>query len=448
VNEFVRRYECTGTLDHGDGDPPVACECVATQEHDGTVTLECVSPPESPVPSHWMKAIFGEPLDATVFKGHLNKGLPIEAKGTLLGRPNGWSRDRGTAATFGLTGNSLLTVGRPDDTAAWRFAITNLLFSVPAARQREASGAGPEMLPLALPDGTVTIEQVPDYDHVRTELRGRHAVRVTGEVCVPRSVTFDMARELVSDLCSVLSLAEGTLVNWIFCEQRDADGNPLFAVHHPAVTRPYNGALPLIDPRPPHEMPTFVEGVFGRYRDLKESYRLGATTRAWVDVRTTGFLETRCLQLLSVMEFVIGRVAVLNGREFIMDDDTFQAKLGPLRRAISDVLCLAFPSLAKQAATRMTEHLRGLNFTTFKRRLREAANEFRVELDQADVEAITATRNELVHRAGFVTDKPMNEFQRVQSVLDRLLLGLLGYRGPHIDAITFERAIPGNVAQS
>src|SRR5262249_20311292 len=133
--------------------------------------------------------------------------------GTLLGRPGGWNRDRGTAATFDLTGDSRLTVGRPDDTAAWRFAITNLLFSVPAARQREASGAGPETLPLALPDGTVTIEQVADYDHVRRELRGRHAVRVTGEVCVPRSVPFDMARELVSDLCSVLSVAEGTLVN-------------------------------------------------------------------------------------------------------------------------------------------------------------------------------------------------------------------------------------------
>jgi hypothetical protein len=96
----------------------------------------------------------------------------------------------------------------------------------------------------------------------------------------------------------------------------------------------------------------------------------------------------------------------------------------------------------------MTDHLRGLNFTTFKRRLREAASEFAVELDQADVEVITATRNELVHRAGFVTDKPMNEFQRVQSVLDKLLLGLLGYRGPYIDATTFERAISGNVTQS
>jgi hypothetical protein len=36
----------------------------------------------------------------------------------------------------------------------------------------------------------------------------------------------------------------------------------------------------------------------------------------------------------------------------------------------------------------------------------------------------------------------MKEFQRVQSVLDRLLLGLLGYQGPYIDAKTFERAAP------
>ena len=119
---------------------------------------------------------------------------------------------------------------------------------------------------------------------------------------------------LVGDLCSVLSLAQGTLVNWIFCEQRDAAGRPLFAVHYPAVTRPYNGALPLIDPRIDEEMPAFVESVFARFRNLKVSYRLDAITRAWVDVRTTGFLETRCLQLLSAMEFVIGRNALLEKR--------------------------------------------------------------------------------------------------------------------------------------
>jgi hypothetical protein len=46
-----------------------------------------------------MKAFFGEPLEATLFKGSLKNGLPIEAEGTLLGRPGGWNRDRGTAAT-------------------------------------------------------------------------------------------------------------------------------------------------------------------------------------------------------------------------------------------------------------------------------------------------------------------------------------------------------------
>jgi hypothetical protein len=61
-------------------------------------------------------------------------------------------------------------------------------------------------------------------------------------------------------------------------------------------------------------------------------------------------------------------------------------------------------------------------------------------LDRTEVEALAETRNELVHCAGFVTELPMKEFQRMQSVLDRLLLGLLGYRGPHIDANTLEKA--------
>jgi hypothetical protein len=386
-----------------------------------------------------MKAIFGGSLDATLFKGHLKNGLPVEAKGTLLGRPGGWNRERGTRATFGLTGDSGLTVGSPDEAAEWRFAITNLVFSIPSGRQRGTSDAGSASLTLALPHDTVTIEQVRDYEEIERQLRGRHGVRVTAEACVPRSIAFDTARNLVVDLCSVLSLAQGTLVSWIFCEQRDAEGNTVFAVHYPAITRSYNGALPLMDPRCPKEMPAFVEGVFGRFRELKDPYRLGATVSACVDVRTTGFLETRCLQLLSVMEFVIGRNAVLEGREFIMDDESFRKRLGALKRAVREILCLAFPSLGRQGANRMTEHLRGLNFTTFKHRLRGAANRVGVLLDQEKVEALAVTRNELVHRGSFSTDSPMKEFQRVQSVLDELLLGLLGYRG-YIDAKTFERA--------
>jgi hypothetical protein len=98
----------------------------------------------------------------------------------------------------------------------------------------------------------------------------------------------------------------------------------------------------------------------------------------------------------------------------------------------------------------MAEHVQGLNHTSFRRRLRKAAASFGVQLEKSDVNGVAETRNELVHRASFVTDEPMKEFQRVQSVLDKLLLGLLGYRGPYIDAMTFERAtklLGGNAAQ-
>jgi hypothetical protein len=59
------------------------CEWVATQEHDGTIDLDCASPPDTPNPVSWMKAIFGGSLTATLFHRHLKNGLPIEAEGTI-----------------------------------------------------------------------------------------------------------------------------------------------------------------------------------------------------------------------------------------------------------------------------------------------------------------------------------------------------------------------------
>jgi hypothetical protein len=440
MTDYIRRYECTGTLDHRDGTPPVECACVATQEHDGTISLDCLAPSNASPPVKWWSGIFGASMDAAVFKGRLENGLPLEAEGTLLGHPGGWNQERGTRAIFDLTGNSHLTVGSADDAADWRFAITNIVFSVPPDRRGNAEGSSGESLPLVLAEIPVSIEQVPDYDAATAQLGGRHSVRVTAEACIPRSVPLEAARELVADLCSLLSIAQGTFVNWIFCEQRDATGRALFAAHHPAVTRPYNGALPLIDPRPPEELPDFIEGVFGRFRDLKDSYQLAVISRACTDVRTDGFLETRCLQLLSVLEYIIGRNAALQGREFVMDNQAFQEALGRLRRGISALLCLAFPSLSKRDANLMTEHLRGFNYTTFKRRLWAAAAKFGVHLDQADVDPLADTRNELVHRAAFATEERLLEFRRVQSVVDKLLMGLLGYRGPYIDSATITRS--------
>jgi hypothetical protein len=67
-------------------------------------------------------------------------------------------------------------------------------------------------------------------------------------------------------------------------------------------------------------------------------------------------------------------------------------------------------------------------------------------IEKAEVQRLSEARNDLVHRGRFSTAKPFEEVCVVMSVLDRLVMGLLEYTGPHIDSRTFKRVVPIIVA--
>ena len=60
-----------------------------------------------------------------------------------------------------------------------------------------------------------------------------------------------------------------------------------------------------------------------------------------------------------------------------------------------------------------------------------------------EIKPVIYTRNELVHRTMFRTkDEEWEEFVQTLSLLDRLLMGLLEYRGPSVDPRTMTRVDP------
>ena len=59
-----------------------------------------------------------------------------------------------------------------------------------------------------------------------------------------------------------------------------------------------------------------------------------------------------------------------------------------------------------------------------------AAAAANVQLNPDDIPLINRTRNDLVHRGRFATEDPNAEFRRVLALVDRLVMGMLGYRGP------------------
>jgi hypothetical protein len=88
-------------------------------------------------------------------------------------------------------------------------------------------------------------------------------------------------------------------------------------------------------------------------------------------------------------------------------------------------------------------------YRTFEQKIDMAARRFGLGLRSDVLKPVIKTRNELVHRMRFQEEgKEWDECVRTLSVLDRLLMGLLGYHGPYVDPVTMTRIVPAVPASS
>ena len=270
---------------------------------------------------------------------------------------------------------------------------------------------------------------------------GKQHTDVTAHLELPGTLTLADAREIAADLCSVLSIAQGTLIGCIYVERVSLPDDVAFACHYPAVTRPHNGALPLIDPNEESDLTRFVETVSATFR-LNEAERgLRVLARAIADVRTTGFLESRALQVSSLIEFIVSRDADINQRAFIFDAKAFGKKEKRSRPRQASLAAVLPDADAKKLET-MSRHVPALNRTPFIDLLAATSSSLRAKIPTDDFRKFIATRNALVHRGTFATTAPWDEFRLMLSIVDRLILALLEYRGPYIDARILKRVEP------
>jgi hypothetical protein len=290
LQDTIRSYEGTGSLHYPGAEIP--CEFAAVQEHDGGVHLTCTTTPGY-VPQEWAVQLFGGVYQkASHFEGQTAAGRPVRVSGPMIGRPTKLGLGGGSSvARFILSGpGGHLTVGERSPSDRWRVGIACLRFESHQRQWRGENGWYAGEMALRVDDCIVTFRKLDDYDASVAEMSARESVRVTSEVELPAGLTFDRARQLVGDLCALLSIAHGTLVTPSYCEQVSDAGQVTYAYHYPAVTRPYNGNLPLIDPDEPAELATFLETAFPSFRQKSVAMQLHKLVRAVTDSRTLGFL--------------------------------------------------------------------------------------------------------------------------------------------------------------
>jgi hypothetical protein len=445
MDEPFRAYEASGVLHYIDGST-IQCNVTIAQDHDGALGLRYsgLRPGQGP-PAQWAQESFDRGY-AVRFEGQTGNNEPVCLTGMFEPAGGHWNEIEGTRRVFRVISTKggpspILEVGTQSELGEgeWRFGIANLIFDTPTEVRPDGSrGHGP--LALALGAHTVRVSRRIDYDAAKSDLDVRDTIRVTAEASVSGAMSFEDARELIADLCALLSIAQGTLIAWVFCDQVSGTGERLYSKHYPVVTRAHNGSLPLISPNGPTDLPMFLEAAFESFRAKREDWRLWGFSRAYSDIRTTGFLETRCLQAGCMIDFITGREAEKAGELTVLSESVFDAQLPRLRSALRGVLLLAFPLLSKNLANAMAQQASYWKYRTFEQKIDLAARRFGLVLRSDVLKPVIKTRNELVHRMRFQEEgKEWEEFARTLSVLDRLLMGLLGYHGPYVDPMTMTR---------
>jgi hypothetical protein len=302
-------------------------------------------------------------------------------------------------------------------------------------------GFGPERLAVDLPTGNVDFTKVREYKAVLARLRYQRGVDLTCHAAmqINHHVSVDDYVSMMDDVCRLLSLARGTKVNWIYYESLDRQGEVIAAVHENKVTKPFGG-MQLIDSGSPNDTVAFIDATLPvLQRDT--TYDLGRAIDGYLDSKGGGFLETRGVAGCVMLDFLLARyISGPPRRDRIISATRFRKGATTLKANLSTY----FPSLNEQQQRDMKEKIAELNRRSFKTTLKEFCGSLGLGIDSTTIERVKNIRNKLVHEARFLNDEDdWRQYLTLIHLLDRVILGVLQYRGPFIDCTRVWHPVSG-----
>ena len=173
-------------------------------------------------------------------------------------------------------------------------------------------------------------------------------------------------------------MARGTKINWLYYDCFNDSKERILTFHKNSVVWQYTG-LPVIDYRNPNDTASFINQVYPNYIAKKDDFGLDTAIESYLDAkRESGYLETRALRAVVVLEFLRSRYSRKKGFGIMLAD-------------------------------------------------------WGINLPQIDLERFIQIRNSLVHRGAFLTTEYWKEYSFVLGILDKVFLKILSYEGEFLD---------------
>jgi len=370
------------------------------------------------------------------FKGKLIDGRSVSVQGLVIKECRQVSQYR--TRLIGYSGQWI--IGEPDFKEATLicFELVNFLFLgtekevfIEGDNQRSSLS----LMALKLGNKEIKLRRVVDYDQTEASLRAQHGLQVTctAITTIEDSTELDTVVSTIDTLCDVMTVARGTLVNWISFDAINLESGLPYSRYRNSVTRDFS-EIDLIHYTDPQNTKSFLEKGFSRCQEIEPDFQITRIARAFTETRGGSFIESRSLLIGVLVEYITSVKARLDDCTYILNQETFESQWDSLKVNVKTILKLTYPQIAGKYLSVMLSNIRGLNRLPFSWKLNYLAKWLDIKFEPGEIEKFIVTRNKLAHEGRFPeTGSPSEHYLRMQWFIDRLMLRLFDYHGPYYD---------------
>lgn len=388
--EFHSVYRGVGKLNGSN------CEFEIGQQSEGDIYLRC----------HSQELLPNEKDDIELI-GFADEG-PVQVKGKVIRITVTGNYDH----YYCNAGKLEMNVGELDWGKAntVTFAITNFKFIGNEREEYSTGGWRRTDLRLKLDGVNISFQKVEMYDSIIESLARNKNTEITCELAIEvGNHAQEEIIEIVDRVCSLLTIARGTKINWISYTLRDDGGVKLGQCFRPRITRPYT-QIPLVKSlNDPASIVRFLRQCYPTFVDENPHYHFDHLGNFLADVHSRVFLETRCLLLFSVVEVLARRTS----------------KNGSLRKVLRDFVdCHELP------VQKCQKKKCGRKCGTCESKCDRYQHQCE---DDCEIGIFVNDRNKMVHGMEFSDSDFSSGYYRNLHLLHLMILRALDYRGEYYD---------------
>jgi len=288
-----------------------------------------------------------------------------------------------------------------------------------------------------------------NYEEINRNLRINRNVEVTSEIIYlnnHNSPSFEQIKEIVNDICHLLSMAQGTKIQWISYKfYKDSYVHEKYLNKDTSPYTPFFIIMPDIN-----SIQKYLETVYSTFIEKKETYHLQWIINAFLDSKSEGrYLGTRGLRAVVVMEMLKGYFLMTRN----IEDNIFQHRIFKeikknIKKEIEKTLEDNIKNnidLSIEKKEMLFSKIPELNKKTFKEiliRFLESIN-FDVEKENDNIGYFIRSRNALVHKGQYFYDtykgsdckhkSKFEEYTFIINFIDKVILKLIGYSGLYLN---------------